>query len=129
MRICERKNSRGLAVAFTLVEVMIASAIFFAGMFSVLALLSQGLKAAAMLRKDAPTAGMVAAFSCFDPDGSEETSNNEDFGEYYPGYTYRLTKEPITNGLWQINVVMTKNGQLDSALMTYLCSPGGKKGL
>jgi Tfp pilus assembly protein PilV len=129
MRICERKTSRGLAVAFTLVEVMIASAIFFAGMFSILALLSQGLKAAAMLRKDAPTAGMVVAAYCAETNAIQEESDSDGFGEYYPGYAYVRNTTSITNGLWEVDVVVTKNGQLDSALTTYLCSPGGKRGL
>ena len=42
-------------------EVMIAVAIFFMAMFTILAVLSSSLHAASLLRSSGPTAGMVAA--------------------------------------------------------------------
>ena len=47
--------------AFTLLEVIIAMAIFFVAMFSVMQLMSQGLGMARSLQQDMPSPGMVAA--------------------------------------------------------------------
>jgi len=115
------------AGAFTLVEVVIASGIFFAGMFSILSLLSQGLKAAAKLRKDAPTAGMVAADFVSTTNEIEEGRVEDSFGDYYQGYRWAREVILITNGMYEVDVVVTKNGNLDSALTTYLCVPGARR--
>ncbi len=110
------------ATAFTLIEVMIASAIFFMCMFAVLGLMSQGLKAARILKRDAPTVGMVASefFALSATNKVEEGSDSGDFGEFYSGYRWTRQCDAISNGLYQVTITVTHNGTLDSALSTYL---------
>ena len=119
----ERRNP----VAFTLVEVMIASAIFFTCTFGILAIMSQWMKAAALLRRDAPTAGMVAAELFANTNGVEEGTVSDTFGDFYRGYRWTRECILITNGMYEVDIVVTKNGNLDSALTTYMYSSGTRR--
>src|ERR1700719_691371 len=49
------------AVAFTLIEVMLAITIFFMSMFAILSVLTSGVRAASLLRNNGPSAGMILA--------------------------------------------------------------------
>lgn len=118
--------------AFTLLEVMIASAIFFMCMFSVLGVMSQGLKAATILKRDAPTVGMVASeyFAMASTNRVEEGSDSGDFGDFYRGYRWNRQCDSISNGLYQVTITITHDGNVDSVLSTYLYdakSAGQKK--
>ena len=113
--------------AFTLVEVMIATAIFFMAMFAILGVVSQGLRAARSLKNDAPTAGMVLAeFATTNMlEDGVETGN---FGDFYPGYTWvRGVSFYGSNGLYQVDVAVTHAGSIDSQLTTYLYRPDSKQ--
>lgn len=79
-----REKNRRRQLAFTLLEVLIAAAIFFMGMFALLGVLSNGLHAASILQKNAPTPGMAVARLTL-TNKLEEVSQSGDFGELYPG--------------------------------------------
>lgn len=108
--------------AFTLIEVMIASAIFFVGMFSILNLLSHGLNAARLLRRDGPTAGMIAAqlFANAATNRVEEASDMGDFGDAYQGFKWVWETVLITNGMYRLDIVVTRDGAPYSALTTFI---------
>ena len=99
--------------AFTLMEVMIASAIFFLAVFAILALVSTTLRNARALRHIEVDAGMVAA-QLFKTNRFSEESQSGDFGKAYPDYTWEtVSTERETNGLWQFDIVVSKKGQHD----------------
>ena len=117
--------------AFTLIEVMIATGIFFMAMFAILGVMSQGLRAAGSLKKDGPTAGVELA--------NMATTNklvpgiySGDFGDYYPEYkwTYSVDLDPdLTNKLFKVVLVITRNGSADpdSAVTTFLYRPASEQ--
>ena len=80
-----RDKRRATQAAFTLIEVVIAVAIFFMAMFAILGVLSTELHAASILRNNGPTAGMVAGQLSL-TNKLEEGSDSGDFGEIYSGY-------------------------------------------
>ena len=110
-------------LAFTLLEVMIAAAIFFMGIFAILGVLSSGLHAASILQKNAPTAVMaVAEYSLHKK--LEEGSTNGAFGEIYPDYRWQLdTREVLTNGLFQVDVTVYHSDQIFSTMSILLFRP------
>lgn len=123
-------NSR-LLKAFTLLEVMIASAIFFMAMFSILALVSQSLRGARMLTRDAPTPGMAAALSGLVLTNKlEEGTDDGDFGDSYPDYTW--TSDAVlysTNGLFQVDFAVLRDGKLESSMSVLLFKPESTVGV
>src|SRR5437870_12417598 len=68
--------------AFTLMEVLIASGIFFICMFAILGLVSQTLRNARILRTTRVDAGMIAAQLTL-TNKLYEGSESGDFGNYY----------------------------------------------
>ena len=117
------KNSRFRMAAFTLLEVMIASAIFFMAMFSLLGVMSNGIHAAAILQKNAPTAGMAVAKLTL-TNKLEEVTQTGDFGEVYPDFRWELTPhEILTNGLFQVDVTVFQNGRVFSTMSILLFRP------
>ena len=114
---------RGLIVAFTLLEVMIAVAIFFTCMFAVLGVMSQGLSAARALQHSGPTAGMVASeFSMTNK--LEEGWEQDNFDDPYQDYTWgRQVTFYASNGLFQVDYAVTRDGQLDSTISFLLYRP------
>ena len=124
--------------AFTLVEVMIATGIFFMAMFTVLGVLSTSLHAASMLRSSGPTAGMVAAQIAVSSltNTMEEGSDSGNFAEIpiYEGYRWvSQTTEAATNGLWRVDIqVIDPTGRPDSVLTVLFYRPslqGSRVGL
>ena len=123
MKIKQLKNKT--AVAFTLVEVMVACGIFFMAMFALLGVLSQCVRAVGSLRKDAPTAGMVAGMAMAN-ERWEEGSDSGDFGNFYPDYTWE-TQTNLFDGIqpgqdgaqppfFKLDIVVKHKGELASAL-------------
>lgn len=108
--------------AFTLVEVMIASGVFFIAMFGILGVMVQGLNGARLLKRDGPTAGMVASdiFAHAATNRVEETSDVGDFGDAYPGFKYAWETVIVTNGMYRLDVVVTRDGGVYSTLTTFL---------
>ena len=96
--------------AFSLLEVMIASGIFFMSIFAILAMVSGLLRNARSLRRIELDAGMVAAQVCNTNKLTEGTESG-DFGNLYPGYSWETeTFEAETNGLWQVDIVVRRGG-------------------
>jgi hypothetical protein len=113
--------------AFTLVEVMIATGLFFMAMFAILGVVSQGLRAAASIRQDSPTPGMVLA-EFATTNMLEESYDRGDFGDFYTGYTWvRQVAFAGSNGLFQVDVAVLRGQNLDSQITTYLYRPDSKK--
>src|SRR5262245_861818 len=97
--------------AFTLMEVVIASAIFFLAIFAILALVSNTLRNARSLRHIQVDAGMIAA-QLFKTNRFSEQVESGDFGSAYPEYGWQIESlEAQTNGLWQFNITVTRRGQ------------------
>jgi len=92
--------------AFTLLEVMIALAIFFMAVFVILQSTSQSLGAARGLQVRTPDAiGLVADMSL--TNRLEEGIMEGDFGDLYPGATWtRDTYQVGTNGLFQVDFTL-----------------------
>lgn len=111
--------------AFSLLEVMIAAAIFFLAIFSILAMVSGTLRNARVLRKIDVDAGMVAS-QFFKTNRVYEGSESGDFGDFYQDYTWKTeTYEVATNGLWQVDIVVSKHGvsQPTSVMSIWVFSP------
>jgi hypothetical protein len=115
----------GAARAFTLIEVILATAILFMCMFSILGLLASGIHAASILKQNGPTPGMIAA---------EMTMSNKleagfDSGAFegidaYRDYTWQRQIQLFsTNGLFQVDIVVFHNGEAASTLSMLLYRP------
>ncbi len=131
LRLGEESLGGGLRpkaqVAFTLMEVMIASAIFFMAMFAILGVMSSCLHAAALLQRNAPTPGMAVAKLSL-TNKLEEVSQAGDFGEIYPDYRWELTPvEVMTNGLFQVDVTVYHEGNVYSSMSILLFRPDSAK--
>jgi hypothetical protein len=106
-------NGRGAGVswrrqnAFTLLEVMIAMALFFMAVFAILDATNQSLRAARSLRVNFPDASALAA-DLYVTNRLEEGELTGDFGELYPEFRWRRTiQERETNGLFQVEFIIS----------------------
>ncbi len=119
--------------AFTLVEVMVAIAIFFMAMFAILGVMSAGVHAAAILRNSGPTAGMIAAqLSVTNQLEDGSVSGNFNDIDIYKDYhwVYVCTEVPTATNLFQVDfVVVDPNGVQSSSLSALFYRPDSKKGL
>ncbi|MGA2867159.1 MAG: hypothetical protein ABSF95_22000 [Verrucomicrobiota bacterium] len=98
-------------LAFSLLEVMIACAIFFMAVFSILALVSSSLRTARSLRRVEVDAGMVAAQLLIKTNRFSEGTQSGDFGEVYPDYSWEYECSQIeTNGLMQFDILVFRHG-------------------
>ncbi|MCX6912973.1 MAG: hypothetical protein NT167_08005 [Verrucomicrobia bacterium] len=124
------RASRRSQTAFSLLEVMIASGIFFMTVFAILAMVSSVLRNARSLRRVELDAGMVAAQAC-NTNKLTEGTDSGDFGNLYPGYSWQTdTYEVETNGLWQVNIVVHRHGisQPVDLMSIYLYRPESQSG-
>lgn len=115
------RNSRFIH-AFSLLEVMIAMGLFFMAVFSILALVSNGLRNARALQQTTVDAGMLAAELSLTNKLTEGVESG-DFGDLYPDYKW--TQEIIevgTNGLFEVRFVIMHNagGRLIESPMSVL---------
>jgi hypothetical protein len=118
--------------AFTLVEVMVAIAIFFMAMFAILGVMSSGVHAAAILRNSGPTAGMIAAQMSISNqlDIGSSSGTFSDIGIYQAYHWVSDCEQVTTNGLFQLDlVVVDPNGVQCSFLSTMLYRPDSKIGM
>jgi hypothetical protein len=114
-------------LAFTLLEVMIAAAIYFIAMFAVLRLLSTEMNAAFLLQRNYPTPVMAVAKLSL-TNKLEEVPVSEDFGEVYPDYKYYLEPHEImTNGLFQVDVTVFHKDKVFSTMSVLLYRPESEK--
>src|SRR5262245_54197066 len=97
------------AAAFTLLEVIIACALFFMFAFAVLGLVTQGLVAARSLQQREPDPGLIlAALSLTNAFEEGSISGNyEDIApDMYPGYRWEaFISEVGSNGLFVVDVM------------------------
>ncbi|HEY5083236.1 MAG TPA: prepilin-type N-terminal cleavage/methylation domain-containing protein [Rhizomicrobium sp.] len=110
--------------AFTLLEVMFAITIFFMAMFAILGVFSAGLHSAMLLRKDGPTAGMIASELSLTNEFDEGTMSGT-FGDTYPSYRWTAdVTEAATNGLYRLDInVLAPEGTVASAMSILLYRP------
>ena len=116
--------------AFSLLEVMIASGIFFMCVFAILAMVSGLLRNARGLRRVELDAGMVAAQLC-KTNRLYEGTESGDFGNLYPGYSWETdTYQAETNGLWQVDIVVRRQGvpQPVDTMSVFVYSPESQSG-
>jgi hypothetical protein len=100
-----------LVRAFTILEVMIASAIFFLAVFAILGLVSNTLRNARGLRRAELDAGMAAAQLVIKTNKFTKGIESGDFGDLYPGYSWKSDcNEVATNGLLQFDIAVFKQG-------------------
>jgi prepilin-type N-terminal cleavage/methylation domain-containing protein len=95
---------------FTLLEVMIASGIFFICVFAILQLLSVTLRNAHVLQRTTVDAGSLAMELSLTNQLSEGTESG-DFGDLYSDYNWTRDITQIgTNGLFQADFVVYRRG-------------------
>jgi Tfp pilus assembly protein PilV len=126
----------GNACAFTLLEVIIACAIFFMVAFAVLGVVTQGLSAARSLQQREPDPGILAAaFSLTNQ--LVEGSDSGDFEDLYPGlyrgYTWaREVYEVSSNSLFQVDFYVYKDagkkGASETKMSILMFRPGSPPG-
>ncbi len=105
-----RHVSPRAASAFSLIEVMVAAAIFFIFTFTILAMVSSSLRNLRVIRRIDVDAGMVAA-QFFKTNRLFEGTSSGDLGDIYPDYSWAAeTSEIETNGLWQIDITVNRHG-------------------
>jgi hypothetical protein len=130
------KTSRGnspptSARAFSLIEVMVATTIFFMAMFSILGVLCAGIHAASILRNNGPTAGMAAGYY-YVTNQIVEGNDSGDFSDIagYQGYQWRsFATEVATNGLFKMEfVVIDPHGVQSSILDVLIYNPTSGSG-
>src|SRR5580765_3697098 len=123
-----RSERSRASIAFTLLEVMIACGIFFTATFAILALVSQTLRNARVLRHVEVDASMAAA-EMFKTNVLFEGSESGDFGNAYPEYSWERVYTPVeSNGLWQIDIILRKHGHPKpvDAMSILLFTPNSK---
>src|SRR6266496_2184403 len=109
---CHRSRVTRCRSAFSLVEVMIALAIFFMAVFAILGLMSSLLRNARLLQsKKGVDAGLVAARLSLTNKLTLGVDSG-DFGDMYPDYSWMTDTYPApntTNGLFQVDIVVQRN--------------------
>ena len=107
-----RRVSCRANVAFTLVEVMVALAIFFMAVFVILGLMSTLLRNARLLQnKKGVDAGLVAAQQLSLTNKLYEETASGDLDDICPGYSWMTdTHEVSTNGLFQVDITVERTG-------------------
>src|ERR1043165_5793294 len=94
--------------AFTLLEVMIALALFFMAMFAILQLISGTLRNARALQQNEPDPGMLAAQLAL-TNILTEARDSGDFGKIYPGYRWEQDVYPVgSNGLFEADFTVSR---------------------
>lgn len=137
--VAQQHNSRRSWLAFSLIEVMIALAIFFMCTFAILGLTSQLLQnARAFQTKKAPGVSMVHAWYTSKTNRVTEGEQSgglsdisTDLGELYPDYEYTILTEPdpnITNGLWDVTyqIYNRRTRQVESEVFTFYWDPNSQ---
>ena len=124
LRTCSRgagEAQGSWARAFSLLEVMLAVAILFIGVFTVLGLMSQCLHSARALQMPHVDATSLAAELSL-TNRLTEGGASGDFGDIYPGYSWQQEISlASTNGLYQVDyVVFNPRHQVESTMSILL---------
>jgi Tfp pilus assembly protein PilV len=116
---------------FSLLEVMIAAAIFFTTIFAVLALVTTNIRNARHLLQPKVDAGLLLA-DLVQTNQLTEGADSGDFGDMYPGYQWSSeTRNVGTNGLWQVDYIVIGGEGKTKAVTTlsaFLYRPLSKPG-
>jgi type II secretory pathway pseudopilin PulG len=118
------KRSGYAPAAFTLLEVMIALAIFFTATFGILSLMSNVLRNAKALQTIEPDLGEVAAKIALTHSLADVTAKGN-FGDTYKGYTWAYETYPVaSNNLWEADITIShrvgrNNIQSHSTILLY----------
>lgn len=124
----------GIKGAFTLLETIVACAIFFMVAFAILELVTRSLVAAKSLQQREPDPGIIlAALSLTNV--FEEGSVSGDYEDIapgmYPGYRWDAFMEEVgSNGLYQVSVIIynQKKPRNPTTICTQFFRPGSKPG-
>ena len=100
-------GSRSAGRGFTLLEVMIAMAVFFIVVFAVLGMVVQSLGAARALQVQHPNAGMLAAMLSLS-NTLEEGRESGDFEEIFPEYRWEREITEIGTNFFQVEFFVFK---------------------
>lgn len=114
--------------AFTLLEVLIAMAVFFTAVFSILELVSQNLRAARALTPE--SVDIADAISdLILTNRVEECTESGDFGDWARGYAWTRTLTEVgTNGLFRVDVtVIRSDPPLEKTTSLLLYKPDSKR--
>ena len=125
-----RRTPRSVA-AFTLLEVMIATGIFFIAIFAILALVFTNLRNARLLQKSGVNTGPVAADLYYSTNQWQDgDADSGDFGEMYPGYKWDYSVAEIsTNGFYKVDFILTSpEGVVETNLSAFYWRPGSGSG-
>ena len=123
MRVAQSTSRRS---GFTLLEVIIACAIFFIAGFAILELVTRSVAMARSLQQREPDAGMVAASLSLTNmlvEGSETGDFQDLAGNLYPDYSWgRDIYEVGSNGLFQVDfyVINDKRSGAEPVKMSIL---------
>lgn len=120
--------------AFTLLEVMIAMAVFFVVVFAVLGMVAQSLRAARALQRPQPDFSILASQIVLS-NVLEEGFESGDFGDLgaeYKDYTWeRQIIEVGSNGLFQVDFVIFPNNRRNhdvvESMSILMYKPGGRR--
>ncbi|MBM3847314.1 MAG: hypothetical protein FJ405_13655 [Verrucomicrobia bacterium] len=109
--------SMELRGGFTLVEVMVATFVFFTVTFAVLSLTTRGAVAAKALQTKRLDPGMIAALITTNR-FLEEGSQSGDFGDMFPDSSFSYSIEQVgTNGLFRVDFVVSgASGKSEDAM-------------
>ena len=118
--------------AFTLMEVLIASAIFFMALMVILEVVAASLHTARSLQHHTVDAGVLAA-QLFATNRVVEGPDSGDFGDLYPDYRWSSDTYPAgTNGLFEVDFqVLRRRGDrgVESKLSLLIYSPNSATGI
>jgi hypothetical protein len=124
-------------IAFTLLEVIIACAIFFMCAFAILGVVTSGLSAARRMQVKEPDVGLVASMLCLSNILTEGTVSGDFellFPKLYSGYTWQADiLEVGSNSLFQVDIRMFgssrgRRGPAESQAQIQLYRPGSPPG-
>jgi Tfp pilus assembly protein PilV len=102
------RRSQGTTDGFSLLEVMVAVAIFFMSVFAILELVSRNLRYVQNLQRPQIDIGALAAELSL-TNSVEEGVESGDFGDLHPNAMWkREIFEVATNGLFQVDFVVTE---------------------
>ena len=104
---CHPRSTARAGTAFTLLEVMIALAIFFTATFAILSLVSSTLHNARALQTIEPDLGEVAAKIAL-TNSLADVKDRGNFGDAYKGYAWAYEVYPVaSNNLWEADITIS----------------------
>jgi type II secretion system protein I len=135
--LCGRPQAAGAGVhplaGFTLLEVMIAMAVFFIVVFAVLGMVVQSMGAARALQRPQPDFSILASALTLSNTLEEgvESGDFEQLGPEFRGWQWeRQITEVGSNGLFQVDfVIMRGDGgkQVSESMHILMYKPGGRR--